>query len=82
MLSRSEIKDLDEAGIDLDQALSDAERKDAGVDPATLAWSLDRISLAPEARLPGGVAPEALLAFRNELVAKLQEIAFRRARRE
>jgi len=88
LLSRSEIKDLVdlralvEAGVDLDQALSDAERKDGGVDPATLAWILDQVSITPEAILPGGVDPGALLAFRDRLVPKLREMAFARVRRE
>ncbi len=44
LLGRAEIKDLVDlrsllgAGVELHQALADAATKDAGVDPATLAW--------------------------------------------
>ncbi|HEX7601979.1 MAG TPA: hypothetical protein VF316_10255 [Polyangiaceae bacterium] len=44
LLSRSELKDLVDLaallhrGIELDQAFADARRKDAGAEPATLAW--------------------------------------------
>jgi hypothetical protein len=83
LLSRSEIKDLVallaliDAGVDLEQAFADARRKDAGADPATLAWLLDQISIAPEARLPGGTTPARLLELRDALVVNLRARAFR-----
>ncbi len=88
VLSRSEIKDLVdlqelvEEGIDLEQVLADAARKDGSVDPATLAWLLDEIRIGPHARLPGGVDPVRLVAFRDELVRKLRTMAFARATRD
>jgi hypothetical protein len=87
LLSRSEIKDLVDlaalvdAGIDLDRAFTDAEKKEAGADPATLAWILGELSIAPDARLPGGVDPAQLLAFRDALLPRLRGLAFARARR-
>lgn len=86
LLGRSEIRDLVdlkfilEAGEDLARAMRDAERKDAGIDPATLAWVLDQITIGASARLPGGVAPEELDAFRRELVRRLRAMALDRAR--
>jgi len=86
LLGRSEVKDLldlkslREAGVDLDRALVDAERKDGGVDPATLAWILEQLSIGPEAILPGGIAPADLLAFRDDLVRVLRATAFERAK--
>lgn len=86
VLSRSEIKDLVDlealinAGIDLDQAFVDAQKKDGSADPATLAWVLDQISIGPKAALPGGVDPVQLLAFRDALTAKLRAMAFTLAR--
>jgi hypothetical protein len=84
LMSRSEIKDvvdlmaLVEAGADLDRALTDAEKKEAGADPATLAWILSELTIGPEARLPGGIEPARVLAFRDALVPKLRAIAFER----
>jgi predicted nucleotidyltransferase component of viral defense system len=85
LLGRSEIRDLVdlkailEAGVDLGQAMRDAERKDAGADPATLAWVLDQITISQSARLPGGVASVELDAFRKEIVRRLRAIALERA---
>jgi hypothetical protein len=87
LLSRNEVKDLIDllalvkAGIDLDRAFTDAEKKEGGADPATLAWLLSQVTIGPEARLPGGIAPAEVIAFRDELVPKLRELAFRRAAR-
>jgi hypothetical protein len=82
VLGRAQIKDLVDlkfllaGGINLSASLADASRKDAGVDPATLAWVLDQITVSPDARLPGGTDPTELDAFRRELVKNLQRLAF------
>jgi predicted nucleotidyltransferase component of viral defense system len=87
LLARSEIKDLVDlvallkAGQSLEQALSDALQKDAGADPATLAWLLSEITITAEARLPGGVDPVSVDTDRQELVRRLRAIAFDRARK-
>jgi hypothetical protein len=86
LLGRSEIRDLVdlkailESGEDLERAMRDAERKDAGADPATLAWVLDQITIGPSARLPGGVAPGELDLFRKETVRRLRRLALERAK--
>ncbi|MCI0570640.1 MAG: nucleotidyl transferase AbiEii/AbiGii toxin family protein, partial [Myxococcaceae bacterium] len=82
LLSRSELKDLVDlrellnAGLSLEQALRDAERKDASVEPSTLAWILEQVTISPRAALPGGVSAEALEAFRKDLVQRLRTISF------
>ena len=87
LLSRSEIKDLIDlrelvaSGIDLDRAFDDAERKDRGADPATLAWILDELRIGPEALLPGAVDPAELDRFRADFATRLRALAFARARR-
>lgn len=87
LLSRSEAKDLVDlqrlidAGLDLRQALQDAERKDAGADAATLAWILEQIVIGPTARLPGGVEPQSLEQFRIDLIVRLRRIAFEQTQR-
>jgi predicted nucleotidyltransferase component of viral defense system len=87
LLSRSEPKDLVDlrelvnAGVDLERAFADAEKKDAGADPATLAWILEEVRISPHAALPGGVDPAALAAFRDALLPRLRALAFARVRR-
>lgn len=86
LLGRAEIKDLVDLealvgmGVDLDRALEDARRKDAGVDPATLAWVLGEITIGREAALPGGVDPSRISTFRDALVRKLRAKAMATAR--
>jgi Nucleotidyl transferase AbiEii toxin, Type IV TA system len=88
LLSRSEIKDLVDlealvgAGIDLGRAFADAQKKDGGADPATLAWVLDQISIGPDAALPGGADPARLTAFRDAFTARLRAMAFDEIRRD
>ena len=85
LLSRSEIKDLVDlqvlvaSGIDLEQAFADAESKEAGAEPATLAWLIDDLRIAPDAPLPGGVDIASLEEFRKSFVKRLRALAFARA---
>ena len=84
LLSRSEIKDLVDlsallaAGQSLERGIEDATKKDAGVDPATLAWLLSELTISPEARLPGGLDPHAIDTVRQDLVRRLRALAFAR----
>lgn len=79
LLERSEIRDLVdvkallEAGGDLDEALRDAPRKDAGFSPLTLAWALKDYDPRPAAKALGWSAAQSdeLLSFTQELVARL-----------
>ncbi len=80
LLGRGEIRDLVDLrlilgkGLDLASILRDAERKDGGVAPATLAWILDGLVIGSDATLPGVTATE-LDAFRCDLVVKLRALA-------
>ena len=86
IIGRSEAKDLVDlaalvdAGVDLEQALADAKKKDGGAEPVALAWVLQQITIGADAALPGEAAPERILAFRDDLVKRLRAIAFRQAR--
>ena len=79
LLERSEIRDLVdvkalvEAGCDLDAALGDTPKKDAGFSPLTLAWVLKGYDAGPAAKALGwGAAQmEELLAFRQWLINRL-----------
>jgi hypothetical protein len=75
-----DLRELLRVGVDLEQAFKDGERKDAGLEPGAQAWVLDQLTIGPGARLPGGLEPRELLAFRDELVRKLRAMAFARAR--
>lgn len=81
LVSRAEIRDLVDleallsAGCSLETALADAATKDGGAEPATLAWILAQLAIGPDAKLPGGVSPATLLAFRDELVVRLRRLA-------
>ncbi|MDX2009568.1 MAG: hypothetical protein SFW67_05240 [Myxococcaceae bacterium] len=46
---------------------ADAGRKDAGVDPATVAWTLEQLKIASTAPLPGDA----------ELIARLRALTLR-----
>ena len=83
LLGRSEIRDVQDvaalldAGGDLDRALADAPRKDAGFSALTLAWVLKQLDLAALAAA-AGVTPDAvegLTAFRDRLAAHLLAFA-------
>ncbi len=81
LVSRCEIRDLVDLrallglGYSLEAAIADAATKDGGVEAATLAWLLSQLTIGPEAKLPGGVEPVELRAFRDELVARLEKLA-------
>lgn len=87
LIGRSEIKDLVDlhllvgSGIDLEQAFTDAFKKEASAEPEILAWILDELRIAPESVLPGSTDPVALDAFRRDFAKQLRALAFRRARR-
>lgn len=79
LLGRLELRDLQDvqalvdAGYDLDQALSDAPRKDGGFSPPSLAWLLESFPVASLARAVGWSAPaiEELERFKDELIRRL-----------
>ncbi len=81
LVGRAEIRDLVDlrailaTGLDLKQLLADAERKDGGASPATLAWLLDGLRIAPDAKLPTGISAMDLDAFRRHLVAELRRLS-------
>lgn len=83
VLGRSEVKDLvdlfalDRHGHDALAALSDAQAKDGGMEPATLAWVLRNAQTDPSRLLLIEPITEAeLRAFRDRLVERLAEGAW------
>jgi hypothetical protein len=81
ILSRSEPRDLvdlfflDRAGFPPEQDLDIALRKDAGVDPAVLAWLLAQFPTRPLPTMLIPFTPDQLERFRNELAEKMRRIA-------
>ncbi len=83
LLSRSEIRDLDDvrvllrAGGDLERALREAPRKDAGFSTLTLAWVLRSLPVESLATASGLSTEEAsaLGTFRDSLVERLAALA-------
>lgn len=79
LLSRSELRDLVdvkallEAGGDLERALRDAPRKDAGFSPLTLAWVLKGFAPATLARALGlePAETEEITAFHGRLLERI-----------
>lgn len=82
LLSRSEIRDLvdvrelEKAGFNLEDALSAAQRKDTGLTAAQLAWVLNQIKFGDDAAPPGDVSVIELRDYLNGLIARLKRLAF------
>lgn len=83
VVGRSEVRDyvdlffLDRAGQSLPQAIERARDKDAGIEPATLAWILGQVrvnSLPPTLLKP--LTPAELQSFIDELARKLSRDVF------
>lgn len=81
LLSRAEIRDLvdvralEAAGYDLQEALASGARKDGGLTPGQLAWVLSEVRLGADAHVPGGCTVDELRAFLVGLLARLERLA-------
>jgi hypothetical protein len=83
ILSRSEPRDLvdlyflDRAGFPPERDLDIALRKDAGVDPAVLAWLLAQFPTRPLPTMLVPLTSEQLEKFRDELAEKMRSSAIK-----
>jgi hypothetical protein len=83
ILSRSEPRDLvdlyflDQAGFPPEQDLEIARRKDAGIDPAVLAWLLAQFPTRPLPAMLEPLTADQLEKFRDSLAEKLRDSALR-----
>jgi predicted nucleotidyltransferase component of viral defense system len=81
LLSRSEIRDLvdvrelENAGFDLEDALQAAAKKDSGLTPAQLAWVLNQIKFGDDVRLPIDVSSMELREYLSDLIDRLKRLA-------
>jgi predicted nucleotidyltransferase component of viral defense system len=82
LLSRSEVRDLVDvralelAGYQMEDALGAASAKDSGLTTAQLAWVLSQIQLGDDLQPPGEVTVAELRGYLAELIARLTLIAF------
>lgn len=82
LLERAEIRDLvdvralEMAGCQVEDALPFAALKDSGLTPAQLGWVLNQIELGDDLIPPGNVSTEELRRYLADLIARLAHIAF------
>ncbi len=82
LLSRSEIRDLvdvralEKAGFDLEDALVAAQKKDTGLTAGQLTWVLSQIRFGGDLVPPGGISAEELKEYLIDLITRLQKLAF------
>jgi hypothetical protein len=82
LLSRSEIRDLvdirelENAGFRVEDALSAAALKDSGFTPGQLGWILSQIKFGDDVTLPGNIPPAELREYLDDLIARLARSAF------
>jgi hypothetical protein len=81
ILSRSEPRDLvdllflDRMGFPPEQDMELALRKDAGIDPAILAWLLARFPLEPLPMMLQSLTVDDLRAYRDQLAERLRQLS-------
>jgi hypothetical protein len=82
LLARAEIRDLvdvralEMAGYRVENALSGAATKDAGLTPGQLSWVLGQVRLGEDLAPPGGVSRQDLHDYLENLIDRLARLAF------
>lgn len=82
LLSRSEVRDLVDvraleiAGYQVEDAIPAAVAKDGGLTPAQLGWVLSQIEIGDDVTPPGGVSAEELREYLARLIQRLTHLAF------
>lgn len=77
LVSRQEVRDLvdvfelERQGLRAEDFLREANIKDGGCTPATLAWLLSVWRVAEPPKLPSGYAADELSAFKNQLAERM-----------
>ncbi|MEI8256112.1 MAG: nucleotidyl transferase AbiEii/AbiGii toxin family protein [Deltaproteobacteria bacterium] len=81
LVSRQEVRDLvdvleiERRGLRAEDFLAEANAKDGGCTPATLAWLLSEWQIADGAKLPAGYSVQDLRAFKDSLSDRLARAA-------
>ena len=82
LLSRSEVRDLVDvraleiAGYQVEDAIPAAVAKDRGLTPAQLGWVLSQIEIGEDVTPPGSVSAEELREYLAGLIKRLTRLAF------
>jgi predicted nucleotidyltransferase component of viral defense system len=82
LLSRSEIRDLvdiyelEQAGFQVEDAVSAASLKDTGLTSAQLGWILSQIKFGDDAIIPSEIKVEELRKYLDNLIERLTIISF------
>jgi len=77
LVSRQEVRDLidvlelERTGLRVEDFLVEANEKDGGCTPATLAWLLSQWTLPDDSKLPVGYQVEDLRQFKDELAERM-----------
>jgi hypothetical protein len=77
LVSRQEVRDLidvlelEHRGLHTEDFLVEANAKDGGCTPATLAWLLTEWQLPPNIKLPAGYTVEQLRTFKTDLAERM-----------
>lgn len=81
LLDRVEARDLVDlelllaTDLNLADVLTDAQKKHAGIDAATLAWALSQWRIPPTAPIPAGTTTSKIDSFRQQLIETLTRMA-------
>lgn len=81
LLSRSEIRDLvdvrelENAGFSLENALQSAAKKDSGLTPAQLAWVLNQTKFGDDLQPPTNISVSDLRNYLSDLIDRLKRLA-------
>jgi hypothetical protein len=73
LIERAQVRDLvdalflERAGLRIEEALPQGNRKDGGLTPAQLGWVLSQVQVGDDARIPAGLAPAELRSFLADL---------------
>ncbi len=82
LLSRSEIRDLidvralENAGYNLENALEAAAKKDTGLTPAQLLWVLNQVKFGDDLTLPNETSVAELRVYLEDLISRLTRLSF------
>jgi hypothetical protein len=82
LVGRQEVRDLvdvlelERHGLHAEDYLADANAKDGGCTPATLAFLLRAWRIADDAKIPSGYTAEQLRTFKDDLAERLAVAAF------
>ena len=71
-----DVRELERAGFNLENALAVAQKKDTGLTPAQLAWVLSQIKLGADLIPPSDVSVADLQNYLDDLIARLKRLAF------